>query len=139
MKTYPLYLTAAQLRLVHDLLNSAVDDLTGAIVDLIETARGDAESSAAPFTPFKSAPNAKEMKARGASLRRDRFRPARKPVTRKDAISLLSPNHPDASKALSIWRNKAETTLGWDRWLKSAYPMAAILLWPDSTQIRISA
>lgn len=122
MKTYPLYLNEAQLRLVLDLLNSAVDDIAVQIATLLNSAQSEPEPP--PFPP----PEPREKKPR---------KPA--PVTRREAIERLGERHPEAAKAVVAWKNKADGVLGWDRWLRANHPAAAAELWPSLTKLAVSA
>jgi hypothetical protein len=123
MKTYPLYLNEAQLRLVLDLLNTAVDD----VAEQITAALNGIQAESAPNF---SAPRA--MLARGADVQRQVAKKRKlAPVTRLQAIDRLGAAYPDAAKALVAWKNKIGGVLGWDRWIKKTYPDAARLLWSE--------
>jgi hypothetical protein len=114
MKTYPLYLNEAQLRLVLDLLNSAVDDIATQIAVVLNGAQSEPEPPPFPL------PAVRQKKPR---------KPA--PVKRVEAIEQLAKTHSEASKELAAWRNKTAGVLGWDRWLRANYPSAAASLWPS--------
>jgi hypothetical protein len=121
MKTYPLYLNEAQLRLVLDLLNASVEDIGQQIAS---TLNGIAVEPAEPSPA--------QMFERGAAIARKaehRRKPA--PVTRHAAIEALGARHPEAAKALAAWKNKADGVLGWDRWIRANHPAAAASLWPS--------
>ena len=115
MKTYPLYLNEAQLRLVLDLLNSAVDEVATQIAVVLNGAQTD-EPEPPPFP-------------RPAIRQKTARKPA--PVKRVEAIEQLAKTHPEASKELAAWKNKTAGVLGWDRWLRANYPSAAESLWPS--------
>jgi hypothetical protein len=119
MKTYPLYLNEAQLRLVLDLLNASVDDI--------------GEQIAAQLNSVQAAPSPAEMFERGAALQRKVGKTPRKlvRVTRVEALAILAERDSEAHLDLERWRNKAGSTLGWDRWMKMAHPESSSKhLWP---------
>jgi|SRR5882672_2249715 len=113
MKTYPLYLNEAQLRLVLDLLNTSVDDIGQQIAATLNGIQAETDLPRAP--PEK------------------RRKPI--PVRRSEAIERLGKTHPEAAKALAAWTNKAGGALGWDRWLRANHPSAGAELWPSEARI----
>jgi hypothetical protein len=126
MKTYPLYLNEAQLRLVLDLLNASVEDMGQQIAATLNGIAIEAETPAAMFgRSTKTLPAGMEI-ARKAQKKRKA-----PPVRRAEAIEALGKRHPEAAKALAAWKNKADGVLGWDRWIRANHPAAAAELWPS--------
>jgi hypothetical protein len=123
MKTYPLYLNEAQLRLVLDLLNASVEDMGQQIAATLNGIAIEADQPT-PVAMFERAITRKLDKKRKAP-----------PVRRHEAIEALGKGHPEAAKALVAWKNKADGVLGWDRWLRANHPAAAAALWPSDARI----
>jgi hypothetical protein len=132
MKTYPLYLTEPQLRLVLDLLSSVVDDVSEQITMALNAIQAD----------HANEPSPRELFARGASLAaavtETRSKRKAPPVRRVEAIEALGVSHPEAAKALAAWKNKADGVLGWDRWVRANFPAAAAALWPSEAAAKRS-
>ena len=127
MKTYPLYLTEPQLRLVLDLLNGIVDDIAEQVTSQLNGIQAD-------HIP-RGAPEALHFK-HGATVQRViKARRKAAPVRRVEAIERLGRAHPEAAKALAAWKNKADGVLGWDRWLRANHPAAAAELWPSEALV----
>lgn len=116
MKTYPLYLNEAQLRLVLDLLNTSVDDIGQQIAATLNGIQAETDL-----------PRASQAEKRRKPV----------PVRRAEAIERLGKTHPEAAKALAAWKNKSDGVLGWDRWVRANHPSAGAELWPSEARIAV--
>ena len=118
MKTYTLTLNEAQLlRLVDFLLRDTAEPSP---FELVAQGEQMMERSMKRANQFVDA--IKPIKART---------PTDKRIDRDNAILLTRKRgFTEDADALENWRNKANNTMGWDRWFKMAHPHSAGFLWP---------